>query len=596
MMLLSALAGLAVVAGALGLTVGSLAMAGEVSAARMSSAGAEGGGFEGFVRTFTSDRDSLTRFYDLSWSEARLERLERHLAETRASLAGVDFGTLDVQGRIDWLLMRDLVEGEVGRQRLERSRLEEMDHLLPMRREIQGLELARWRMEPLDVRASAEVVSRVKGAVKGIRDRVERGRKGEEAKEGEASGIKVSPVLARRAAGAVGSLRRQLRTWYDFHAGYKPEFGWWVRRPYEEASAALEEYATYLREQIAGQKGEEGDPLLGDPIGREALMADLRREVIPYSPEELVEIGRRELEWCRPEMERAAGEMGLGGDWKAALERVKGLSEPPGRQDDLVAGQAREAIEFLRARDMLTIPPLAEETWRLSMISAEGQRTLPFAAYSNQAMLVAYPTEAMPHDDKVMSMRGNNRHFTRIVTAHELIPGHHLQLFMAERHRPYRRVFSTPFFVEGWALYWEMLLWDEGFARGPEDRIGMLFWRMHRCARIVVSLEFHLGRMTPEEMVEFLVDRVGHERFPARSEVRRYIAGDYSPLYQVSYMIGGLQLRALRREVVDSGRLGAKAFHDELLRQGPIPIEYVRSALLGLPLEREHAPSWRFAD
>jgi uncharacterized protein (DUF885 family) len=59
-------------------------------------------------------------------------------------------------------------------------------------------------------------------------------------------------------------------------------------------------------------------------------------------------------------------------------------------------------------------------------------------------------------------------------------------------------------------------------------------------------------------------------------------------------MMGGLQLRALRRELVDSGKIGEKAFHDALLRQGAIPIEYIRAALTGAALERDHAASWKF--
>jgi len=193
----------------------------------------------------------------------------------------------------------------------------------------------------------------------------------------------------------------------------------------------------------------------------------------------------------------------------------------------------------------------------------------------------------------LMSLRGNNVHFSRCVTPHELIPGHHLQGFQSARQRPWRRPFRTPFLVEGWALYWEMVEFDQGWPRGPEDRIGMLFWRMHRAARIVVSLRFHLGQMNPEEMIDFLVERVGHERSNATSEVRRYIGPDYSPLYQCGYMIGGLQLRELARELVDSGTMSPKAFHDAVLGKNAIPIELIRASLLAVPLPRDARPGWK---
>ena len=77
---------------------------------------------------------------------------------------------------------------------------------------------------------------------------------------------------------------------------------------------------------------------------------------------------------------------------------------------------------------------------------------------------------------------------------------------------------------------------------------------MHRCARIIFSLSFHLTKMTPNECIEFLVDRVGFERDNAVGEVRRSFAGDYGPLYQVAYLMGGRQLYALHKDLVDSGK------------------------------------------
>src|SRR5207247_8992166 len=100
----------------------------------------------------------------------------------------------------------------------------------------------------------------------------------------------------------------------------------------------------------------------------------------------------------------------------------------------------------------------------------------------------------------------------------ELIPGMHLQGFRTERYRPSRALFGTPFWTEGGALYSEMLFWNLNFPKTPETRIGMLFWRMHRCARIIFSLSFHLEKMTPQECIDFLVDRVGHERDNATAE------------------------------------------------------------------------------
>jgi uncharacterized protein (DUF885 family) len=177
-----------------------------------------------------------------------------------------------------------------------------------------------------------------------------------------------------------------------------------------------------------------------------------------------------------------------------------------------------------------------------------------------------------------------------------LIPGHHLQIYVAGRNNTHRSIFSTPFLVEGWALYWEMRLWDLGWSQTPEDRIGMLFWRMHRAARIIVSLKFHLGKMTPTEMVDFLVDRVGHEKLGATSEVRRFIGGSYSPVYQCGYMIGGLQIRALHKELVGGKKMSERQFHDTFMAYNAISVELIRAGMENVPLKRDSRSQWKFAE
>lgn len=549
------------------------------------------------IERYIADERSIGIFYDAAWSEAAMARREALIADGHARLATVDFDALGLSARVDYLLLRTKLEADANAIEQERRQLAEMAPLLPFRDAIVSLEERRSRLEGVDPREAAEALSAFKPAIKAARARVEEGRKPADSRkasyEAGEEPLEVSAVVARRAARATDDLRRTLHQWHEYFAQYVPEFDWWVSAPYGEAQRELDAYAKFLREDVAGLKGEPEDPLVGDPIGREKLVQDLATEWIAYTPEEIVAIGERELAWCEEQMRLAAREMGHD-DWKQALEAVKNMHVGPGEQAALTTELTREAIAFVTARDLVTVPELAQEVWRQTMLSAQAQRSLPFAAYGPQAFLIAYPTSGMRHDDKIMSMRGNNRYFMRIVAPHELIPGHHLQAFMAQRERPYRRQFSTPFLVEGWALSWEMLLWELGYGATPEQKIGMLFWRMHRAARIVVSMKFQLGEMTPPEMIDLLVDRVGHERFTATSEVRRFIGGDYGPLYQIAYMIGGLQLRELRRECVGSGRMTDKQFHDAVLRCNAIPIELIRAELLGLPLTRDQRASWRW--
>jgi len=241
---------------------------------------------------------------------------------------------------------------------------------------------------------------------------------------------------------------------------------------------------------------------------------------------------------------------------------------------------------------LITIPPLADETWRIAMMSPRQQLLNPFF-YGGEEFAVSYPTNTMDFDARMMSMRGNNPHFSRATVHHELIAGHYLQQFMNDHVNTYRH-YDTPFWTEGWSLYWEMTLWNEGFAQSPEDRIGMLFWRMHRCARIIFSLNYHLGKWSPQQCIDFLVDRVGHERANAEGEVRRSFVGGYSPLYQVAYMIGGLQFMALQHELTGKGKMTLKQYHDAVLQQNAMPVEMIRNILGNQPITQDYKTQWRF--
>jgi len=333
--------------------------------------------------------------------------------------------------------------------------------------------------------------------------------------------------------------------------------------------------------------------IVGDPIGRDALISELKSEMIPYTPEEIIAIGEKEMAWCENEMKKASRELGYGEDWHKALEFVKTQYVEPGKQPEMIRGLALEAIKFVEDKDLVTVPQLAKDTWRMEMMTPERQLVSPFFL-GGETILVSFPTNTMAHEQKMMSMRGNNIHFSRATVFHELIPGHHLQGFMAARNKPYRSIFGTPFWTEGNALYWELLFWDLNFAKSPENKIGMLFWRMHRCARIIFSLSFHLEKMTPQECIDLLVNKVGHERDNATAEVRRSLDGSYGPLYQIAYLIGGLQQYALHKEMVDSGKMTNRAFNDALLMENRIPIELIRASITNQKLTRDFSTSWKF--
>ena len=559
------------------------------------------------IERYTADRGSLTRAYPVAISPARRARFKRFYEEWLASLKALDFDSMSEDGKIDYLLFKNHLEYELRQLNIQAQQLAELQPLMPFAGTIIDLEEARRRMEPIDSAKIATTLTELKKQVDERRQAVEKG-------------FRVKKTVANRAVAAMTGLRNNLKSWYTFYNGYDPLFTWWNEEPYKSLDQSLMSYTNLVAEKIVGVKLESGEAqsgqtrgqgsagsrintakpgdtsdIVGDPIGREALLSELRSEMIPYTPEELIAIGEKEMAWCENEMKKASRELGYGDDWHKALEHVKNLYVDPGKQPDMIRDLALEAIKFVEDHDLVTVPELAKESWRMEMMTPERQLVSPFFL-GGEVIQVSFPTNTMAHEQKMMSMRGNNIHFARATVFHELIPGHHLQGFMSARNKPYRSIFGTPFWTEGNALYWELLLWDLNFAKSPENRIGMLFWRMHRCARIIFSLNFHLEKMTPQECIDLLVNRVGHERDNATAEVRRSLDGSYGPLYQIAYLIGGLQQYAMHKELVDSGKMTNRAFNDALLKENRIPIEMLRAAITNQKLTRDFVTNWRFYD
>lgn len=539
-------------------------------------------GMRGVIERFQEDHGILNRFYSAPTSPNRSTRFRQLYTDELAVLAKLNFDALNHDEQVDYVLFKNYLEHQQKELARQDAQFAEMDSLVPFAGTISDLEDTRRRLETVD---PAKIAAALNDLAKRIADT--------QRSFESAATPKPKRTVANRAARTVNGLRNTLKNWYTFYNAYDPLFTWWNADPYKSADDALQKYATFITEKLVGIKPDDKTTIIGDPIGREALIDELKYEMIPYSPEELVEIANKEFAWCEAEMKKASREMGYGDDWKKALEAVKQKYVEPGRQPELIKRLAYEAIDFVEKNDLVTIPKLARDGWRMEMMTPERQLVAPFFL-GGETILVAYPTSGMTHEQKMMSMRGNNPHFAHATVFHELIPGHHLQGFMANRYRPYRGDFRTPFSVEGWALYWEFLMWDLGFQKTPEDKIGALFWRMHRCARIIFSLNFHLEKMTPQEAVDFLVERVGHERDNASAEVRRSFSGDYGPLYQIAYMMGGLQFYSLHHDLVDSKKMTNRQFHDAILKEGPIPVEMVRAILTRQKLSKDYVPNWRY--
>jgi hypothetical protein len=574
------------------------------------------------IERYDVELRDLNRVYAVPGSSGRRSRLEKFYTEQLRLMENINFDALNQAGKIDYVLLDERLLDEQKQLAGEARQEEEIAPLIPFQEAIIGLEEARRRMETIDPRKSAAVLAKMTADIA--------------AAKAALPNSKAAPAAMHRAAVRLAQLRNYFHAWFNFYDLYDPMFAWWVDAEYKRADEALEAHAQLLHTtsgvpgpleagpgggfggrgggrggrgetetaETAGRGGAgagrggapagSNEELAGiGPAGNDALVEALHAAMIAYTPDELIRLANREFAWCDGEMLRASSEMGFGNDWKKAVEAVKNKYVEPGQMIYLVRDLSREAIEFVEKHELVTIPPLVKEDYWEEAMTPQMQLVNPFFT-GGATIQVSSAASSQTLQERLEALRGNNMFFARATVFHELIPGHHMQMYMTQRYRTYRGIFSTPFWTEGMAFYWEMLLWDLGFTHTPEQRVGALVWRMHRCARIVFSLSFHLKRMTAVECVQFLMDRVGFDKANAEGEVRRSFNGSYPPIYQCAYMLGALQFYALHKELVDSGKMTNRAFHDAMYREGNVPIEMLRLALNGQKVARDYQTSWKF--
>ena len=178
------------------------------------------------------------------------------------------------------------------------------------------------------------------------------------------------------------------------------------------------------------------------------------------------------------------------------------------------------------------------------------------------------------------------KHTLPALAFHEGVPGHHLQVALAQeaQNLPAFRRLSAGWlgnaFVEGWALYTERLADELGLYTDELARFGMLGYQAWRACRLVVDTGLHQMRWSRERAIEFFFDNVGLTERETVNEVDRYIVW---PGQALAYKVGQREIEAARRD--RQATLGddfdLRAFHDELLRHGPLPLSSLRTVIAG---------------
>jgi uncharacterized protein (DUF885 family) len=344
------------------------------------------------------------------------------------------------------------------------------------------------------------------------------------------------------------------------------------------ATEALGDYRGWLGEQLARA---DDDFALGRERYDELIAL---RAFDGLTTDEILAIGWRQLEENHEGRRRAAREVDPAATEAEVLDRIK--SDHPRTFEealDAYRSSMERAKRFVVERGLATLPP--DE--RLDVIPTPEymRNVLPFAAYFSPARFDAQPkgnyivTPSVDGDPG--AMREHNHASISNTSIHEAYPGHHLQLSAAMKHPSLIRLMTdAPEFVEGWGMYSEQMMREEGFDATPEHHVILYTDAIWRACRIILDIRLHRGEISVPDAIDFLVEHTGFERPNATAEVNRYTS---TPTYQLSYLLGKVLLLRLRED--ERRRLGdrfsLRAFHDALLYAGSLPVSFHRRLLAG---------------
>jgi len=240
-------------------------------------------------------------------------------------------------------------------------------------------------------------------------------------------------------------------------------------------------------------------------------------------------------------------------------------------QHEMAAAEA-----FLRQQDLITLP----NQQRLNVVTTPPflQHQIPFAAYLDPSIADALQTGyyyVTPTKSEA-ELKEHNLAAISQTSVHEAWPGHHLQFVTAnhsaEGSSLLRRLNPSATLYEGWALYCEQMMLEQGFVRHAGQRIIMLRDRLWRALRIIIDVEIHTQQLSLTDAAQKMVDALGFSHEQAMGELSWY---SQSPTVPMSYAVGWALINALRDIVNPRDNIELKAFHDKLLASGSIALPLV---------------------
>jgi uncharacterized protein (DUF885 family) len=349
------------------------------------------------------------------------------------------------------------------------------------------------------------------------------------------------------------------------------------------AGGAMEVYADFLENLLPHARGEWA-------IGHERYSSLLReKELLDYDAATLRARGRREYDRLAEDLRRCARQIDGTDDWPRVLEQLnRDHPRTPEAMLQAYAESTARSRQFLVDRALVTFPdgeeclvepsPLFERPVT-AVASYEGPP--PFSSAMRGHFFVPYPPDGASAQEIQDRLENNSYPSIPNTSVHEAYPGHHWHMVTAKANpSPIRRTFDTAYFVEGWGLYAENLMREQGFFTDPRQEMCQIEGSLFRAARIIVDTSLHIGDMSFEEAVDFMHTRANLPEPTARAEVARYCAW---PTQASAYLTGCLEIQRIRERFMKERGGSLREFHDRLAASGGLPIALAEQAVLSPP-------------
>jgi len=347
------------------------------------------------------------------------------------------------------------------------------------------------------------------------------------------------------------------------------------------AAAAYESFAEFLADLAERARGDWA-------LGEERYSRLLReKELLAYDAGSLRERGAKAHADLDAEMRALCTQHWGDDDWRTRLDLVN--ADHPATPEEMRAGYERwtnAAREFLVEHDLVSFPD--GESCTVEPSPPFQRPVLAVASYFQPPAMrpslagrfnVPYPPDGTPDEEIAERLADNSFPSMPTTSVHEAYPGHHWHFaWLQAKASPLRRLVTTSYFVEGWGLYTEVMMREQGFYTEPGQELCHLDARIFRAARIVADTSLHCGDMTFDEAVAYMHANTGLTEATARAEVMRYCAW---PTQAASYLTGSLEIERMRTRWLDDGHGGLREFHDRIAGSGALPIALAERALFG---------------